>query len=402
MPEAGGDMGRQGGIAEGAARDGDGGPWPWQAGYDPAKVLAPHGEREWHPIDARVNSALDDASARGDRGRNSTGVRAWHVFCHAMGQSPVRPMERNAPLWVQLEEEWLAMRFVCSLVEVKGIAAQTASNYFSQFQGWHHLEHGVKLAGGIALERLPKMVKGLKRQQGARPQKVRRGLAPHLLRKAMDLCLDPRNPVDANKRAALATAFQGLLRGAEVAVKTGTRWKESMHMSRSDVKRCDSVVLAMMIHPCKNMKHLSGKTCPLVIGAGGTHIDAAAEVANLLRVDGVGEARGASTPMFRDPRTGLALDTDGLQNLVRAMMQRIGEDPMEFGTHSLRIGGATALYAAGATPMVIRTMGRWSSDLYSLYVRASFEQAIAWSKRAGSTTVHDLAGVRDFDEVDSY
>ena len=61
----------------------------------------------------------------------------------------------------------------------------------------------------------------------------------------------------------------------------------------------------------------------------------------------VGAARGATTPMCRDPRTGRALDTDALQDLVRAMMQRIRENPMEFGIHSLLIGGATALYAAG-------------------------------------------------------
>lgn len=83
-------------------------------------------------------------------------------------------------------------------------------------------------------------------------------------------------------------------------------------------------------------------------------------------------------------------------------MAYVGEDPAQFGTHSLRIGGATALFAAGADPHVIRTMGRWSSDLYQLYVRASFEQTIAWSAKAGSASVHDLAGVKDFDEVDDY
>ena len=75
-------------------------------------------------------------------------------------------------------------------------------------------------------------------------------------------------------------------------------------------------------------------------------------------------------------------------------------DPSHFGTHSLRIGGATALFAAGADPTVIRTMGRWSSDCYRLYVRACFESTLKWSRLAGSTEVHDLAG--EFDEVDYY
>ena len=43
-------------------------------------------------------------------------------------------------------------------------------------------------------------------------------------------------------------------------------------------------------------------------------------------------------------------------------------------------------------------MGRWSSDLHRLYVRACFEQCVDWTRRAGSTQVSDLAGT--FDEVD--
>ena len=70
------------------------------------------------------------------------------------------------------------------------------------------------------------------------------------------------------------------------------------------------------------------------------------------------------------------------------------------GAHSLRIGGATALFAAGAEPTIIRTMGRWSSDIYRLYVRACFNQTLDWSRKAGSTLVHDVA--QEFDEVDSY
>ena len=81
-------------------------------------------------------------------------------------------------------------------------------------------------------------------------------------------------------------------------------------------------------------------------------------------------------------------------------MAAIGENSTHFGTHSLRIGGATSLFAAGADPTVIRTMGRWSSDIYRLYVRACFERCCEWTKRAGSTHVTDV--VVDFDEVDSY
>ena len=72
----------------------------------------------------------------------------------------------------------------------------------------------------------------------------------------------------------------------------------------------------------------------------------------------------------------------------------------EFGAHSLRIGGATALFKAGASQIDIMTMGRWSSDCYRLYVRACFGHAVEWSRKAGSTSVDDVA--EEYKEVDCY
>jgi hypothetical protein len=89
-----------------------------------------------------------------------------------------------------------------------------------------------------------------------------------------------------------------------------------------------------------------------------------------------------------------------LRRITAQLMTSVGLDSSQFGLHSYRIGGATALFAAGATPMVIRTMGRWSSDCYRLYVRACYEQTLSWSRACGSTEVNDLAG--QFDEVDFY
>lgn len=83
-------------------------------------------------------------------------------------------------------------------------------------------------------------------------------------------------------------------------------------------------------------------------------------------------------------------------------MLAIGENPAQFGTHSLRIGGATALFACGADETVIRTMGRWSSDIHRLYVRACFERCCSWTRRAGSTVVSDVAQIFDDGEDDDF
>ena len=121
----------------------------------------------------------------------------------------------------------------------------------------------------------------------------------------------------------------------------------------------------------------------------------------MLRVDPLLPGQqAAAVPLFRHAGSVEPLRTDAVLRITRRLMAAVGEDPMQFGTHSYRIGGATALFAAGADETVIRTLGRWSSDIHQLYVRACFERCEEWSRRAGSTTVTDVA--RIFDEVDNY
>jgi hypothetical protein len=257
-----------------------------------------------------------------------------------------------------------------------------------------------RVCGGLKLERMPAMLKGLRRLHGDPARKVRRGISPQALRKAMDLLLDPAIPAHANIRAALSTALQGLLRNQEFAVKEGVLWNATKHINRADLVELTSERMIIMISPCKNSKQLSGKTSPLVIGAGGTFIDAVAEVRNMLLVDPVPDHLKYTTPMFRSPADNQPLRYQGVMNWTRDLLRSIGENPLQFGTHSFRIGGATALFAAGADETVIRTMGRWSSDIHRLYVRACFERCVEWTKHAGSTSVTDVA--QEFDEVDDY
>eukprot|EP00959_Pyramimonas_sp_CCMP1952_P299368 6261160-Pyramimonas_sp.AAC.1 len=43
-------------------------------------------------------------------------------------------------------------------------------------------------------------------------------------------------------------------------------------------------------------------------------------------------------------------------------------DPNDLGSHSLRIGGASALYAAFKDTALVQRWGRWSSDAFQGYL----------------------------------
>jgi hypothetical protein len=79
-------------------------------------------------------------------------------------------------------------------------------------------------------------------------------------------------------------------------------------------------------------------------------------------------------------------------------MGGLGLNPARFGAHSLRIGGATAGLAADLSPAALRAAGRWASDVYLLYTRASHEAVRNLSRIIGSTAYHDLERGEFLDE----
>jgi hypothetical protein len=58
-----------------------------------------------------------------------------------------------------------------------------------------------------------------------------------------------------------------------------------------------------------------------------------------------------------------------------------GLPPARFGSHSFRIGGATALLHAGVQVEVIKRWGRWVSDSFQRYLWDANEDARGLSTR---------------------
>ena len=58
-----------------------------------------------------------------------------------------------------------------------------------------------------------------------------------------------------------------------------------------------------------------------------------------------------------------------LQDSIKKTARLMSLDPSKFSTHSLRIGGASVLAAAGVPDYVIMTLGRWKSLAFLGYIR---------------------------------
>ena len=86
-------------------------------------------------------------------------------------------------------------------------------------------------------------------------------------------------------------------------------------------------------------------------------------------------------PLFQNSRGGHLSQSQVLGHMRRTLNEAgyTKEQQMMYGTHSARIGGATALFQHGATMDVIKELGGWSSDAYRLYVRVQRNDMLRFS-----------------------
>jgi len=61
--------------------------------------------------------------------------------------------------------------------------------------------------------------------------------------------------------------------------------------------------------------------------------------------------------------------------LLKVCGEALGEQPEDFGSNSLRIGGATAMYAAGVGTEFMRYFGNWASPTFLIYCRVAEDAA---------------------------
>ena len=96
--------------------------------------------------------------------------------------------------------------------------------------------------------------------------------------------------------------------------------------------------------------------------------------------------------------SGWTLSREFMSAVLKACALDCGIPAAEFATHSLRIGGATALAATGRfTDDEIRRFGRWRSDCWRRYVYAARNACRAFASlmsRVGIKT--EYATARDY------
>ena len=83
------------------------------------------------------------------------------------------------------------------------------------------------------------------------------------------------------------------------------------------------------------------------------------------------QARGDTDGQLFIHRNGKLFSRSFIAKTLRDDLYKLGYNPMDYNTHSFRIGRTTDLAEAGCSELQIAQLGRWTSKAYHKYIRAT-------------------------------
>lgn len=176
--------------------------------------------------------------------------------------------------------------------------------------------------------------------------------------------------------AACCMCFFGFLRSGEITVPSAAEYDADCLLSEGDV-RLDSVskptVVQVRIKASKTDPFRKGVS--VYLGRTDRDLCPVGAVAAYLAV------RGRDPGPFFRFIGGKPLTRVALVRRVREALQPSGVDVSKYSGHSFRIGAATAAAAVGIEDSLIKTLGRWRSSAYQVYVRVPRERLASVSKQ---------------------
>jgi hypothetical protein len=102
----------------------------------------------------------------------------------------------------------------------------------------------------------------------------------------------------------------------------------------------------------------------------------ASTVKRVLQIPGATE--NSEVCLFNSSSTITLIRADHVRSKLRAIVELVGEETLGFnkddiGLHSIRSGGAMAMFLSGTSVIIIMRVGRWSSEAFLEYIRDQVE-----------------------------
>lgn len=224
-------------------------------------------------------------------------------------------------------------------------------------------------------------LRGTRREQSGSPKQTRLPITPGILNKMLQVWnRDPTKWDHVMLWAACCLGFFGFLRSGEFTAPEREEFDPGEHLTFRDVaidNAADPRMISVRIKQSKTDPFRQGVS--IFLGRTEAVICPVAALLAYLARRGSGDG-----PLFRF-ENGQPLTRSRLVIEVRKALQEAGLQPEIYSGHSFRIGAATTAAACGISAEVIKTLGRWRSQAYQLYVKLPRSQLSDISRKLALT-----------------
>ena len=159
---------------------------------------------------------------------------------------------------------------------------------------------------------------------------------------------------------AFTLAFYGFLWSSEFTSPSASQFNPPVHLCTTDVSFTSTGCLTLHLKASKTDPYRQG--CSLLI--------APVCAVRALRKNLAVRLTSGTSPLHVF-QSGSYLTGAKVTTILRTLLQRPGIPSELYASHSFRIGAATSAAEAGFPPWLIQTLGRWSSNCFTLYMRTS-------------------------------
>jgi hypothetical protein len=280
-----------------------------------------------------------------------SGILAFHVYCDSKSiEEPSRTPTSSE----------LISAFISGLAGL--YSGKTIASYVHGVRAWHIL-HGKTWA--LDNNRIDTMLKAAKNlTPSSSKQKKRPPYTVDFITSILQK-LNSDDPLDAAVRSCLTTAFYSIARAREFTVKNLSSFDPSTHVKCSDMcHEMDRNGLATTVfHLPRTKTSPAGEDVFWAKQNGPTDPDAA--LLNHFRINN--PLPEAALFLYKFGSTHRPLTKMKFIGCLARAAKDAGLDPLQ--GHAIRIG-ATLEYLLRNVPFdVVKTMGRWASDAFQLYLR---------------------------------
>ena len=251
-----------------------------------------------------------------------------------------------------------------SYLAQSGLRSTSIQTYMAAIRHMH-IEAGLDPPAREHWHQVNYVIRGIRRAQSTTPRRTRLPVTAEIMRAIQVAVFSPARERSELERhllwAACCLGFFGFLRSGEFTVKDPRH--EAPLLSSDMAVDSHSHPSTIRLHIRKAKSDPFGNGIFIFLGKTGCHLCPVSAVLNYMARRPQGEG-----PLLRwGDRS--PLRQDRFVQAVKAILRDAGFDPSHYSGHSFRIGAASSAAARGIPDHLIKTLGRWRSEAYQLYVR---------------------------------